>query len=244
MSNPAMANYRAAFLFLLSFMNIFKESPAGFVPPLIQQIEIMRCGLRSGVFPDSGSFLSAPPRSLLARVPGQVLAFYHVRRRPASHIFKFKTSSKSNNQPQILGNSDTSMDNVSTQNLSQNGRPSKNDLTSKNDGSLEAEDATTSTSVSVVAWSPNLLLMQKMRETDKYKEDSRMYRRTVFTSADWIQFRSTGRIFENMATMFTSGVIRGLWLEIGPQRRPAQSRSKTCVAPLNTAGPLPQAPSP
>jgi ion channel-forming bestrophin family protein len=63
-----------------------------------------------------------------------------------------------------------------------------------------------------------------------YKETSRLYRRTVFTEQDWIRFRSSGRLFDNLATMFTSGVIRGLWLEIG-----SVSLVSTVVFLLNTA---------
>ena len=69
----------------------------------------------------------------------------------------------------------------------------------------------------------NLPLSDLVLSTDEYKETSRLYRRTVFTEQDWIRFRSSGRLFDNLATMFTSGVIRGLWFEIG---------SVTCVSTL------------
>ena len=58
-------------------------------------------------------------------------------------------------------------------------------------------------------------LFDFISSTDEYKETSRLYRRTIFNEQDWIRFRSSGRLFDNIATMFTSGVIRGLWLEIG-----------------------------
>ncbi|EKX50160.1 hypothetical protein GUITHDRAFT_157312 [Guillardia theta CCMP2712] len=51
--------------------------------------------------------------------------------------------------------------------------------------------------------------------SDNYKEASRLYRRTIFTSDDWLTFRSTERLFSNLSTMFTSGIIRGLWVEVG-----------------------------
>jgi len=57
-------------------------------------------------------------------------------------------------------------------------------------------------------WNP-LTLFDAIKNSDRYKERSRLYRRTVFTAEDWVQFRSSERIFKNLATMFTSGVVRG-----------------------------------
>ena len=58
-------------------------------------------------------------------------------------------------------------------------------------------------------------LLQSIKNLDEYKERSRQYRRTVFTTQDWVEFRSSDRIYKNLSTMFTSGIIRGLWLEVG-----------------------------
>eukprot|EP00960_Hanusia_phi_P039737 754016-Hanusia_phi.AAC.2 len=60
-----------------------------------------------------------------------------------------------------------------------------------------------------------LLSLGFINESDNYKEASRLYRRTIFTSEDWLTFRSTERLFSNLSTMFTSGIIRGLWVEVG-----------------------------
>ncbi|KAJ1470014.1 hypothetical protein T484DRAFT_1849539, partial [Baffinella frigidus] len=49
-----------------------------------------------------------------------------------------------------------------------------------------------------------------MRQSDDYKEASRVFRRTVFTNKDWQEFRSSARLWKNISTMFTSGIIRGL----------------------------------
>ena len=48
-----------------------------------------------------------------------------------------------------------------------------------------------------------------------YSEASRPYRRTVFTNADWLQHRSSTRLFGNLAGTFTSGVVRSLLTEVG-----------------------------
>ena len=48
------------------------------------------------------------------------------------------------------------------------------------------------------------------------KEESRKYRRTIFTDEDWRRFRSDGTsIFHNLDTMFNSRIIQGLWMEVG-----------------------------
>lgn len=54
-----------------------------------------------------------------------------------------------------------------------------------------------------------------VENSDQYKEDSRMFRRTVFDEDDWKKFRSSGRLLNNLFTLFSSGVIRGLWVEVG-----------------------------
>ena len=48
-----------------------------------------------------------------------------------------------------------------------------------------------------------------------YSEASRPYRRTVFTNQDWLQHRSSTRLFGNLAGTFTSGVVRSLVTEVG-----------------------------
>ena len=45
------------------------------------------------------------------------------------------------------------------------------------------------------------------------KEESRKYRRNVFTPADWVQHRSTDRYQRHIKTMFTSGNVASL---LGP----------------------------
>lgn len=54
-----------------------------------------------------------------------------------------------------------------------------------------------------------------VNQSDRYKEESRRYRRTVFDEDDWVKFRSSGRLVKNLLTLFSSGVIRGLWVEVG-----------------------------
>jgi putative membrane protein len=49
---------------------------------------------------------------------------------------------------------------------------------------------------------------------DAYRETSRLYRRTVFSDDDWVKYRSSGRLFKNLSTLFISGVIRGIWIEV------------------------------
>ena len=49
---------------------------------------------------------------------------------------------------------------------------------------------------------------------DAYRETSRLYRRTVFSDEDWVKYRSSGRLFKNLSTLFISGVIRGIWIEV------------------------------
>jgi predicted membrane chloride channel (bestrophin family) len=47
-----------------------------------------------------------------------------------------------------------------------------------------------------------------------YSEASRRYRRTVFTNEDWLQHRSSTRLFGNLSGTFTSGVVRSLVTEV------------------------------
>ena len=49
-----------------------------------------------------------------------------------------------------------------------------------------------------------------------YGEESRRYRRTRYEGPeDWVNHRSTTRIFSNLGTIFTSGVVRSLQVEVG-----------------------------
>jgi putative membrane protein len=48
----------------------------------------------------------------------------------------------------------------------------------------------------------------------RYGEDSRKYRRTVFTHKDWIKHRSSDRLFRNLSSIFQSGIVRQLFEEI------------------------------
>ena len=58
------------------------------------------------------------------------------------------------------------------------------------------------------------LVVKIVKTIDSNKENSRELRRTVFTHVDWIKFRSSERIFQNLTTVFNSILIQGLWLEI------------------------------
>jgi putative membrane protein len=48
----------------------------------------------------------------------------------------------------------------------------------------------------------------------RYGEDSRKYRRTVFTHEDWIKHRKSDRLFTNLSSTFQSGIVRQLFEEI------------------------------
>jgi len=48
-----------------------------------------------------------------------------------------------------------------------------------------------------------------------YGEESRKYRRTVFTQDDWLKHRSTTRLVKNLRGTFSSGVVRSLLAEVG-----------------------------
>ena len=48
-----------------------------------------------------------------------------------------------------------------------------------------------------------------------YGEESRKYRRTVFTHDDWVQFRSPDRFWRNVRAMFASGVYKNIGREVG-----------------------------
>lgn len=57
--------------------------------------------------------------------------------------------------------------------------------------------------------------MEQLKSAN-YGEESRQYRRTVYTSPnDWVTHRSTTRIFSNLGSMFTSGIVRSLQEEVG-----------------------------
>jgi putative membrane protein len=47
-----------------------------------------------------------------------------------------------------------------------------------------------------------------------YGEDSRKFRRTVFTHKDWIKHRSSDRLFRNLSSILQSGIVRQLSEEI------------------------------
>jgi predicted membrane chloride channel (bestrophin family) len=57
-----------------------------------------------------------------------------------------------------------------------------------------------------------MVITDEMRNT--YSENSRAYRRTVYDHDDWIKHRSSNRWFKNFRTIFESGVVRSLQLEI------------------------------
>ena len=41
-----------------------------------------------------------------------------------------------------------------------------------------------------------------------YGESSRKYRRTIYNHNDWIRHRSNDQLFDNLQSMFFSGVVR------------------------------------
>ena len=47
-----------------------------------------------------------------------------------------------------------------------------------------------------------------------YSEASRGYRRTVYRHADWLEHRSSTRLFGNLSGTLTSGVVRSLLTEV------------------------------
>lgn len=66
------------------------------------------------------------------------------------------------------------------------------------------------------ALSPTCPLPLNIEQTTNmpYSEASRRYRRTVFTNADWLQHRSSTRLFGNLSGTLTSGVVRSLVTEV------------------------------
>ena len=48
-----------------------------------------------------------------------------------------------------------------------------------------------------------------------YGEESRKYRRTVFSHDDWVKFRSPDRFIRNLQSMVSSGVYKNLGREVG-----------------------------
>ena len=47
-----------------------------------------------------------------------------------------------------------------------------------------------------------------------YGESSRQYRRTVYTHDDWLRHRSPDRFYDNLASIFKSGITRQLLTEL------------------------------
>jgi putative membrane protein len=47
-----------------------------------------------------------------------------------------------------------------------------------------------------------------------YGEDSRKYRRTVYTHRDWLTHRSPERLFGNLQSTVSSGIVRSLLTEV------------------------------
>jgi hypothetical protein len=47
-----------------------------------------------------------------------------------------------------------------------------------------------------------------------YGENSRQYRRTVYTHDDWVRHRRSGRFAHNLKTMWTSGVYKSLFNQV------------------------------
>lgn len=48
----------------------------------------------------------------------------------------------------------------------------------------------------------------------KYGEDSRAFRRTVYTHDDWVRHRSPDRFFRNLSSVFSSGIYKSLFKEV------------------------------
>ena len=75
--------------------------------------------------------------------------------------------------------------------------------------------STTDTEVEEQKFLGGVDLATILENSDKYKESSRVYRRTVFKESDWAEFRASDRLFKNLKTMFISGTVRGLLAEVG-----------------------------
>ena len=48
----------------------------------------------------------------------------------------------------------------------------------------------------------------------KYGEESRQYRRTVYTHEDWVKHRSPERFTRNLSSFFDSGIYKSLFKEV------------------------------
>ena len=61
----------------------------------------------------------------------------------------------------------------------------------------------------------NVKFFDLIRKTDEFKESYREKRRATFTDDDWVRYRSSYRVFDNLWTSPHSPTVRGLWLQIG-----------------------------
>merc|ERR1719223_833217 len=50
--------------------------------------------------------------------------------------------------------------------------------------------------------------------TETFGEGSRKYRRTVYTHAEWVKHRSPDRFWNNLGTLFNSGIYKQVWAEV------------------------------
>lgn len=57
-------------------------------------------------------------------------------------------------------------------------------------------------------------IAQLAEDTDAWREGQRRYRRTVFGPKDWIRYRRSTRLIDNLLSTFDSAVIRALWFDI------------------------------
>ena len=61
----------------------------------------------------------------------------------------------------------------------------------------------------------NAKFLDLIRTTDEFKESYREKRRATFTDDDWVRYRSSYRVYDNLWTSPNSPTVRGLWLQIG-----------------------------
>ena len=62
-----------------------------------------------------------------------------------------------------------------------------------------------------------------------YGEDSRPYRRTVFTHEDWVKFRSPDRFIRNIASTTQSGIYKNIAREVTATTAAATRCCSCCI---------------
>jgi len=72
-----------------------------------------------------------------------------------------------------------------------------------------------STSTTTTATATALFSTKEVENKIMYGEQSRTYRRTVYTAEDWLKHRDPNRFFRNLRTIFASGVLQQVSKEVG-----------------------------